>query len=117
MKRYYDKNHLKKAFRVGDLVYVRAKHIKTGRPSKKLDTKMIGPFAIIDKSGSQSYKLRLPPLLRYIHPIFHISILEEHYGTASQEGPTPIIIDGQPKYKVKRILAYKGTKPRIYRVK
>jgi hypothetical protein len=117
MKRHYDKNHLEKVFRVGDLVYVRAKHIETGRPSKKLDAKMIGPFAIIDKFGSQSYKLRLPPLLRYIHPTFHVSMLEEHHGNASQEGPAPIIVDGQPEYKVERILSHKGTKPRMYRVK
>jgi hypothetical protein len=51
IKRYYDKNHLK-VFRVRDLVYVRAKHIETGRPSKKLDIKVISPFAIIDKFGS-----------------------------------------------------------------
>jgi acetylglutamate synthase len=117
IKRYYDKNHLKKVFRVGDLVYVRAKHIKTGRPSKKLDTKMIGPFAIINKSGSQSYRLNLPPLLRYIHPTFHVSMLEQHYRDSAKEGLAPIIIDGQPEYKVKRILAHKGTKSRIYRVK
>ena len=83
IKRYYDKNHLKKVFRVGDLVYVRAKHIETGRPSKKLDAKMIGPFAIIDKFGSQSYRLNLPPLLRHIHPTFHVSMLEEHYRNAT----------------------------------
>jgi hypothetical protein len=117
IKRYYDKNHLEKVFRVRDLVYVRTKHIETGRPSKKLDTKMIGPFAIIDKFGSQSYKLRLPPLLRYIYPTFYVSILEEHYRNASQEGPAPIIVDSQPKYKVERILSHKGTKPRMYRVK
>ena len=70
-------------FRVRDLVYVRAKYIKTGRLSKKLDTKIISPFAIIDKFGSQLYKLRLPPLLRYIYPTFYISMLEEHYRNAS----------------------------------
>ena len=36
-------------------VYVRAKYIEIGRPSKKLDIKIIGPFAIINKFGSQSY--------------------------------------------------------------
>jgi hypothetical protein len=117
MKRHYDKNHLEKVFRVGDLVYVRAKHIETGRPSKKLDAKMIGPFAIIDKFGSQSYRLNLPPLLRHIHPTFHVSMLEEHHGNTAQEGPAPIIVDGEPEYKVERILAHKGTKPRMYRVK
>jgi hypothetical protein len=70
-------------FRVRDLVYVRAKYIKIGRPSKKLDIKIISPFASIDKFGSQLYKLRLPPLLHYIYLIFYISILEEHYRTAS----------------------------------
>jgi hypothetical protein len=83
IKRYYDKNYLKKVFRVRDLVYVRTKYIETGRPSKKLDIKIISPFAIIDKFGSQSYKLRLPPLLRYIYPIFYISILEEYHRNAS----------------------------------
>jgi hypothetical protein len=104
-------------FRVGDLVYIRAKHIKTGRPSKKLDVKIISPFAIIDKFGSQLYRLNLPPLLRHIYQTFHVSILEQHYRDSAKEGLAPIIIDSQPEYKVKRILAYKGTKSRIYRVK
>ena len=52
IKRYYDKNHLEKSFKVSDLVYIRSKNIAIGRPSKKLDAKIISPFAIINKLGS-----------------------------------------------------------------
>ena len=52
IKRHYDKNHLEKSFKVSDLVYIRSKNIDIGRLSKKLDAKILSPFAIIDKFGS-----------------------------------------------------------------
>ena len=46
------------------------------QPSDKLDYKKIGPYKIIEKCGKASYLLKLPPLLKQLHPVFHVSLLK-----------------------------------------
>jgi hypothetical protein len=41
----------------GEMVYLRRKNIKTLRPSEKLDHTKLGPFKILKKYGSVTYKL------------------------------------------------------------
>ena len=60
-------------YEVGDQVFLSTKNIKTTRPSKKLDFKMIGPFEVVEKVG-HSYKLDLPKSSR-INTAFHTSLL------------------------------------------
>ena len=57
-------------FNVGDSVWLSSKNLRTNRPSKKLDDKMIRPFQVIDKYGS-SYVLDLPNTMD-IHRTFHV---------------------------------------------
>jgi hypothetical protein len=40
----------------GDLVFLSSRNIKTIRPSKKLNNKMLGPFKILEAMGT-SYRL------------------------------------------------------------
>jgi transposase InsO family protein len=47
------------AYQVGDMVWLSAKYIKTQRPSKKLDSKNLGPYKILEKVGATSYRLKL----------------------------------------------------------
>ena len=56
----------------GDMVWLLPRNIRTTRPCKKLDYKKIGPFKILEKIGSNAYKLELPPTMK-IHNTFHIS--------------------------------------------
>jgi hypothetical protein len=63
-------------FQVGDKVFVKSDNIRTTRPSKKLAEKFLGPFEIIAQAGTHSFTLRLPPSMRSIHPVFHVSMLE-----------------------------------------
>jgi hypothetical protein len=44
--------------------------------SDKLDFRKIGPYEIIEKRGKSSYLLKLPSLLKRLHPVFHVSLLE-----------------------------------------
>ena len=61
----------------GDMVWFVPRNVKTTRQSKKLDYKKMGPFKIIKKVGTSSYKLDLPASMR-IHNTFHISLLEPY---------------------------------------
>ena len=55
----------------GEMVWSLTRNVKTTRPSKKLDYKKMGPFKIIKKVGTSSYKLDLPASMT-IHNTFHI---------------------------------------------
>jgi hypothetical protein len=59
----------------GDLVFLFSRNIKTVRPSKKLDDKILGLFKIL-KAVRTFYRLQLPTIMR-IHDIFHPSLLRK----------------------------------------
>ena len=88
------------------MVYLLRKHIKTKRPSDKLDHTKLGPYKIIKKLGPVTFKLEMPQGMR-IHPVFHISLLEPAPLTAK---PGPIEIDEetqQPYYEAEEIIGFK----------
>ena len=62
------------------------------RPSKKLGSKMVGPFEIIKKVGDRAYYLKLPFGWK-IHPTFNISMLEPYRMSDINQrprAPTPV---------------------------
>ena len=68
-------------FEAGDMVllYVaphRYKTVKSVFP--KLRPRYFGPFKVIKKNSSVSYKLELPPAWGKLHPTFHISWLKKY---------------------------------------
>ena len=95
-------------FKVGDQVYVRAEHIRSTRPSKKLLEKFLGPYTIIAQVGSHSFTLRLPDSMRAVHPVFHVSQLEPATPNSipgrTQPPPPPVEVDGEPEYEISEIL-------------
>ena len=98
-----------------DMVWFLPRNAKTMRPSKKLDYKKMGPFKIIRKVGTSSYKLDLPASMT-IHNTFHISLLEPYeynkFPSQIQTPPPPMEIDGEPKYELEEIID-----PRLHRDK
>jgi hypothetical protein len=44
---------------------------------EKLAPRYIGPFPILEKCGTMTYKLELPPSLVGVHDIFHVSQLKK----------------------------------------
>ena len=49
-------------------MWVSTRNWKTGRPSRKLDHQMVGPYRIIEKVGN-SYRVELPETVK-IHLVF-----------------------------------------------
>jgi hypothetical protein len=67
-------------FAVGDHVYLKVSPIKCMKRfgmKGKLAPRYIGLFPVLEKCGSVTYKLELPPLLAGVHDIFHVSQLKK----------------------------------------
>ena len=73
--RYYN-HHRSPApvFKVGDMVWLDASNIHTTSPSAKLSHRRLGPYKIERVVGHGSYRLRLPPSLSRLHPVFPIKL-------------------------------------------
>ena len=95
-------------FKVGDKVFVKAQFFRTTQPSKKLSEKYLRPYKIISQPGTLSFTLCLPESMYSVHPVFHVSMLEpttsNTFSKRIQLAPTPVIIDGKPKYEISRIV-------------
>ena len=92
------------AFKEGDKVYLLWKHIKTKRPSTKLDFKKLGPFKILKKVSLVNYRLQLPKESR-LHPVFHISLLEPARGNTPLATNAELQLENElDVYEVKEIL-------------
>ena len=79
MAHYYNQHHTPAPeFPPGTKVWLLHRNIKTTRPMEKLDYRKIGPYEVIEQQGKSSYLLKLPPSLKRLHPIFHVSLLEPY---------------------------------------
>ncbi len=107
-------------FSVGDKVWLSTKNLATARPSKKLDKKFVGPFTVLDRVGSQAYRLDLPKSMSRIHNVFHVSLLEPHTESGrEQPGHIPTLhVKGEDEYEVEKILDSKRIRNKlVYLVK
>jgi len=89
MKRFSDtQRSATPSFKVNDQILIRADHIHTTRPSKKLDNKNIGPFRITHVLGTHNYRLDLGQ--SRIHNVFHADRLLPYNAPHSFTGrPRP----------------------------
>ena len=93
----------------GDKVWLEATNLKTYAPTKKLDAKRLGPFTISKRIGYHAYKLKLPPHMKGIHPVFHKNLLrpfkENQIPQRKITHPEPIeILPDSERYEVESIL-------------
>jgi hypothetical protein len=104
MSEYYDQHHLPQPeYKIGDEVLLNVKNIRTVRPTRKLASKLYGPFHILAKIGKSTYRLELQSRWQ-IHNVFHASLLEPYRKNMikgrSQVRPEPEEIEGEMEYEV-----------------
>ena len=75
-QKYYNMHHRAVEHRVGDLVLLSSKNLSFKNIPAKLQKKFVGPFEVVEKIGSQAYRLKLPDSWT-IHDVFHISLLKK----------------------------------------
>jgi len=104
-------------FQVRQSVFVRLQYFWTTRPSKKLSEKYLGPYEIIAQPSPQSFTLCLLNIMRAVHPVFYVSMLEPAipniFQQRSEPLPAPVIIDGEPEYEVSKIVDSKIDRWRV----
>ena len=80
-KSYVDVRRRNLKFEEGDPVFLKVAPMKDilkfGRKGK-LSPRFIGPFEILERVGSEAYKLALPPSLSSVHDVFHVSMLRKY---------------------------------------
>ena len=109
MKRFADR-HRRPApsYSVGQRVWLSSKDIPLRTTSPKLAPRFIGPFPITRIITRTAIQLNLPPPLRRIHPVFHVSRLKPFITSTLQptpkKPPPPRLIDGGLAHTVRRLL-------------
>ena len=77
-KNYADKRRRPIKFEVGDYIYLKVSPMKGVQwfgVKRKLAPRYVGPYKIIERSGRVAYRLQLPPEMRAIFNVFHVSQL------------------------------------------
>ena len=117
--RYYNAKHQRIEFEPGDMVWLHASNISTSRPSKKLDWKRLGPYRILKRIGLQAYKLALPPTMRHLHDVFHVSLLDSVKATTLSPRmppapPAAYVKDDHEYFEIEDILDSKRIGRRLH---
>jgi len=90
----------------GTKAWLDARHVRTTRPSRKLEWKRLRPYTIKRKVSRYACYLELPRGLR-IHPVHHVSLLdpvaEDPLPGQKVTPPPPVEMDRDQEYQVERV--------------
>jgi len=110
MKKYTDKKRGEvDDYKIEDLVMLSTKDLKyqmVGRRTEKLMERFVGPYRIKKIASSNAVELELPSTVK-IHSVVDISRIQRYIGQVEgqrKKQPAPVIIKGEEKWKVERIL-------------
>jgi hypothetical protein len=124
MAKYYDRKRLPTpVYKPGDKVYLDASDIRTTQPSRKLAHRRLGPFVVEKQVSKLAYRLKLPPSMSRLHPVFNVVKLtpvpaDPIVGRHPPRQPPPILVDGAEEYEVEEILDSKMFRGRLrYKIK
>jgi hypothetical protein len=117
-KDFVDKSRQEVKFQEGDEVWL---NIKNFRSLEGLSHKFLGPYAgpfkVLEKKFSDTYKLELAKNLK-VHPTFHVSFLKLVSCDASRPNrehnsrPPPDLVFNKPEFEVEVVLKSKQLRGR-----
>ena len=111
-QKYYNMHHRAVEHRIGDLVLLSSKNLSFKNIPAKLQKKFVGPFEVIEKIGSQAYRLKLPDSWT-IHDVFHISLLKKWktavFRADTTEPKEELHIEERKTEKIEKLLRWKKT--------
>ena len=106
-KSYADKRRSPIVFQVGDYVYLKVspmRRVQRFGVKQKLAPRYIGPYQIIARKGPVAYKLQLPPEMKAIFSVFHVSQLKKCLRVPEEAiEPTSIKIQSDLTYEERPI--------------
>jgi hypothetical protein len=114
-KSYTDKRRRPLEFNVGDYVYMKVTPMKNKRfgIKKKLATRFVGPYKIVEKKGLVAYKLQLQEAMGLIFLVFHVSQLKKYLRVSEERiEPQGIRIKSYLEYR-EQLVQVLDTKDRI----
>ncbi|KAG1938716.1 retrotransposable element [Pimephales promelas] len=89
---------------VGQRVWLSTSNLPLQSDSRKLAPRFIGPFRIVKIINPVAVKLHLPPNLRRIHPVFHVSCVKPVNRSTSRTAFSAVRVEDSPVYTVRKIL-------------
>ena len=88
------------------MVWFNAQHLTTKQPSRKLDNRRIGPYAITRVVSPYAYELDFPSSVKY-HRVQHVSLLDpaDNNPLPGQRNPPPppVVVDDAEEWHVEEI--------------
>jgi hypothetical protein len=104
--KYYNLKHTSMIYNIDDKVLLNVKNIIFTKSFKKLNYKYYDSYKIIESIKKQVYRLKLSFLLKEIHNVFHVSLLESHLydSTKTLELLSIIEVDDENQYEIDEVL-------------
>jgi len=110
MKKYANRKRSDiEEYKVGDLVMLSTKDLKyqmIGRRTEKLTERFVGPYKVKKIVSTNTVELELPNTVK-IHLVVNVSRIRRYIGQVEEqkkEQLAPVIIEGEEKWEVERIL-------------
>ena len=110
IKKYIDRKRAEvDEYKVEDLVMLTTKDLKyqiVRRRTEKLMERFVGPYRIKKIISLNVVELELPSIVK-IHSVVNVSRIQRYVGQVEgqrKEQPAPVVIEGEEKWEVERIL-------------
>ena len=110
-KRRYDSRHRPIEYQTDDLVLLSTQNMRFKETPAKLQRRYVGPFRIIERIGTQAYRLQLPDEWWKIHDVFHVHLLKPfrrgEWTAASSSALPELDVEDDVQYEIERIIRWR----------